>query len=111
MITIRTIYIFVIQPINYQIQLNSDNYLKYIRVLEKDGNCWVDYINELKNHKKRFLVYYWKNQLINNPTNYFNLLVSFKHSRSDFFNKLKFATELAVLSVAFLMIPNFVTLE
>ncbi|MEA2076565.1 MAG: hypothetical protein U9O95_00940 [Candidatus Marinimicrobia bacterium] len=110
-IAIRKVYVFVILPINYSIKLNSDIYLKYIRVLEADENCWVDYIDELKNHKKRFLVYYWKNQLNNNPTNYFNLLVSFKSQTSNLFNKLKFATELGVLSIAFLLIPEFINFD
>lgn len=110
-ISIGSVFIFVIQPMNYSIALNSDTYLQHIRVLEKKNNSWLNYIEELKKHKKNFLVYYWKSQSNESPTSYFNLLISFKTVRGNIFSKLKFAIEIGIISFAAMYIPELVSLD
>ncbi|MHB8580017.1 MAG: hypothetical protein ACYDA4_09155 [Ignavibacteriaceae bacterium] len=73
---IESVYLFLITDIENKPRIADESNLRYIRILENE--LFKNYITELNNTKKKYIVHYWKSE---NIVDHYNLLIGLEKEK------------------------------
>ncbi|WKZ33153.1 MAG: hypothetical protein QY316_01735 [Thermodesulfobacteriota bacterium] len=103
LLPIKTIQIFLIQPVSFRVRLEDTKEIKYVRFLE-ENDMWREYIEKLKKRKEKFVIYYWKESPRNSAS--FDVLIPTETEKDELQRQLNLSSLFALFAFLFFIIPE-----